>query len=38
MNKRISSDIEYLRNWTLALDLWILARTVVLVLFDRKAY
>jgi len=38
MTKRISSDLEYLRNWTLALDLLILVRTVVLVLGDRKAY
>jgi putative colanic acid biosynthesis UDP-glucose lipid carrier transferase len=38
MTKRIQSDLEYLRNWTLSLDLWILARTVVLVLGDRKAY
>jgi putative colanic acid biosynthesis UDP-glucose lipid carrier transferase len=38
MTKRISSDLEYLRNWTLALDLMILIRTVSLVLGDRKAY
>jgi len=38
MNNRISSDLEYLRNWTLGLDLWIMARTVVMVLWDRKAY
>jgi putative colanic acid biosynthesis UDP-glucose lipid carrier transferase len=38
MTNRISSDLEYLRNWTLGLDLWILARTVVMVLWDRKAY
>jgi putative colanic acid biosynthesis UDP-glucose lipid carrier transferase len=38
MTKRISSDLEYLRNWTLSLDLMILARTVLLVLGDRKAY
>jgi putative colanic acid biosynthesis UDP-glucose lipid carrier transferase len=38
MNNRISSDLEYLRNWTLSMDIWILARTVVMVLWDRKAY
>jgi len=38
MTKRISSDIEYLRNWTLGMDLWILMRTVVTVLGDKKAY
>jgi putative colanic acid biosynthesis UDP-glucose lipid carrier transferase len=38
MTKRISSDLEYLRNWTLLLDLMILSRTVAIVLWDRKAY
>jgi putative colanic acid biosynthesis UDP-glucose lipid carrier transferase len=38
MTKRISSDIEYLRNWTLGMDLWILLRTVSTVLGDSKAY
>jgi putative colanic acid biosynthesis UDP-glucose lipid carrier transferase len=38
MTNRISSDIEYLRHWTLGLDLLILARTVSIVLWDRKAY
>jgi len=38
MSKRISSDLEYLRNWTLAMDLWILAQTGVRVWRDRKAY
>jgi putative colanic acid biosynthesis UDP-glucose lipid carrier transferase len=38
MTKRISSDIEYLRNWSLGMDLWILLRTVSTVLGDTKAY
>jgi len=38
MTKRITSDLEYLRKWTLSLDLIILARTVLLLLGDRKAY
>jgi putative colanic acid biosysnthesis UDP-glucose lipid carrier transferase len=38
MSKRIASDIEYLRTWTLGLDLWILFRTVLMVLWDRKAF
>lgn len=38
MTKRILSDLEYLRNWTLGLDLRILLRTVVVLLGDRKAY
>jgi len=38
MQKRISSDLEYLRNWTLGMDLWILARTPIVLLGDQKAY
>jgi putative colanic acid biosysnthesis UDP-glucose lipid carrier transferase len=38
MTKRASSDLEYLRNWTLGLDLWILARTAFIFLGDRRAY
>ncbi len=38
MAARIEYDLEYLRNWTLGLDLLIIARTVKLVFFDRKAY
>ncbi|MET0382171.1 MAG: undecaprenyl-phosphate glucose phosphotransferase [Burkholderiaceae bacterium] len=38
MASRIEFDLEYLRNWTLGLDLRIIARTVKLVFFDRDAY
>jgi putative colanic acid biosynthesis UDP-glucose lipid carrier transferase len=38
MAARIEYDLEYLRNWTLGLDLLIIARTVKLVFFDRGAY
>jgi len=38
MNKRISSDLEYLRNWSLGMDLKILAQTAVRVWLDQKAY
>ena len=38
MKARVEYDLEYLRNWTLGLDLQIIARTVRLVFFDRKAY
>ena len=31
-------DLEYLRNWSLGLDLQIIVRTVRVVLFDRNAY
>ncbi len=38
MRARVEHDLEYLRRWSLALDLRIIARTVALVLFDRHAY
>ena len=38
MARRVEYDLEYLRNWSLGLDLLIIARTVRLVLFDRGAY
>jgi putative colanic acid biosysnthesis UDP-glucose lipid carrier transferase len=38
MQARVEYDLEYLRNWTLGLDLQIIARTVKLVFFDRHAY
>ena len=38
MAARIEYDLEYLRNWTLGLDLLIIARTVKLVFLDRSAF
>jgi putative colanic acid biosynthesis UDP-glucose lipid carrier transferase len=38
MTKRIASDLEYLRNWTLSLDLVILMRTALVVFGDKKAF
>jgi len=38
MKARVEYDLEYLRNWSLGLDLQIIIRTVKLVLFDRNAY
>ena len=38
MQARVEYDLEYLRNWSLALDLQIIVRTVRLMLFDRHAY
>jgi putative colanic acid biosynthesis UDP-glucose lipid carrier transferase len=38
MARRIEYDLEYLRNWSLGLDLLIIARTVRLVIHDRTAY
>jgi len=38
MKARVEYDLEYLRNWSLGLDLQIIVRTVRLVFFDRHAY
>jgi len=38
MHARIEYDLEYLRNWSLALDLWIIVRTVKEVLRKDSAY
>ena len=38
MQARVEYDLEYLRNWSLGLDLQIIVRTVRLVFFDRQAY
>jgi putative colanic acid biosynthesis UDP-glucose lipid carrier transferase len=38
MRKRIEFDLEYLRSWSLRLDVYILLRTVLLVFRDAKAY
>ena len=38
MKKRIDHDLEYLRNWSLRLDLYIIIKTILVVLNDRHAY
>ena len=38
MARRVEFDLEYLRNWSLGLDLLIIARTARLMFFDRSAY
>ena len=38
MQARVEYDLEYLRNWSLGLDLQIIARTIKLVFFDHNAY
>ncbi|MFO1465027.1 MAG: undecaprenyl-phosphate glucose phosphotransferase [Steroidobacteraceae bacterium] len=38
MCQRVHLDIEYVKNWSLGLDLFILLRTVLLVFGDRRAY
>ncbi|TAL20995.1 MAG: hypothetical protein EPO01_12300, partial [Aquabacterium sp.] len=34
----VEFDLEYLRNWSLGLDLQIIVRTIRVILFDRNAY
>jgi putative colanic acid biosynthesis UDP-glucose lipid carrier transferase len=38
MTKRIEFDLEYLRHWSLWLDIMILFRTAIMVLTDKRAY
>lgn len=38
MARRVEFDLEYLRNWSLSLDLLIIARTAKQMFFDRGAY
>ena len=38
MKGRIDCDLEYLRNWSLRLDLYIIAKTVWVVLSRKNAY
>jgi putative colanic acid biosynthesis UDP-glucose lipid carrier transferase len=38
MERRIAFDLDYLRNWSMALDLRIILKTVRLVLRDAQAY
>lgn len=38
MQTRVEYDLEYLRNWSLRLDIEILIRTVTTVLFDKHAF
>ena len=38
MKGRIEFDLEYLRNWSLALDIQIILKTIVLLFTDKSAY
>jgi putative colanic acid biosynthesis UDP-glucose lipid carrier transferase len=38
MEKRIDYDLDYLRKWSLAMDLLIIFKTVGVVIKDENAY
>jgi Undecaprenyl-phosphate glucose phosphotransferase len=38
LRRRVSLDCYYIDNWSLGLDLWIVLRTLTLLVFDRDAY
>jgi putative colanic acid biosynthesis UDP-glucose lipid carrier transferase len=38
MRLRVEADLEYLRNWSLGLDLKIIFRTIAVMFTDKKAY
>jgi putative colanic acid biosynthesis UDP-glucose lipid carrier transferase len=38
MAARVEFDLDYLRSWSLSLDLWIILRTVKVVLGRDNAY
>lgn len=38
MRSRVEYDLDYMRNWSVSLDLWIMLKTLVVVLKDRSAY
>ena len=38
MKKRIALDLDYLRNWSIALDMRIILKTIALVFRDSEAY
>ena len=38
MHRRVQYDLDYLKNWSLSLDLKILARTVLTVANDHNSY
>jgi putative colanic acid biosynthesis UDP-glucose lipid carrier transferase len=38
MKARIDYDIDYLKKWSLGLDIMIILKTVLLVFKDSKAY
>jgi lipopolysaccharide/colanic/teichoic acid biosynthesis glycosyltransferase len=38
MLERVQYDLDYVKNWSLWLDVQIIARTALIILRDRNAY
>lgn len=38
MERRIAMDLEYIRHWSIALDIRIILRTALVVIYDKNAY
>ena len=38
MQARVEYDLHYMRNWSVSLDLWIMLKTIMVVVADRNAY
>jgi Undecaprenyl-phosphate glucose phosphotransferase len=38
LRRRVAFDCEYINNWSLGFDMWIILRTAVTLLFDKNAY
>jgi putative colanic acid biosynthesis UDP-glucose lipid carrier transferase len=38
MEARVRHDLDYIKNWSLSLDLWIIFRTIFVVLEQRNAH
>lgn len=38
MRGRVECDLDYLRNWSVTLDMWIMIKTALLVFGDQRAY
>jgi putative colanic acid biosysnthesis UDP-glucose lipid carrier transferase len=38
MESRVAYDLDYMRNWSVTLDVWIMLKTLSVVIRDRNAY
>lgn len=38
MRRRVEHDLDYLRNWSVSLDMWIMVKTLITIWKDRNAY